>query len=187
MRITDHRYAAERSRLELAVRMIRLEARTCTIRRCTGLSEDRIRKLYRTYFPPHEHPGLRRRRGKPPRQTSFFFKTTRTQFEATTLAALFAAFGLIHVSLPRALGLENRETIAGGYLFCRAYETYVHLHTPREISFEHAWNLLSALIRGYEVSFQTCCSCKAIYVHDALSLADPCCPGCQLAVSPTAA
>ena len=50
MRLTDDRYAAERSQFELALRMIRHEARTRTIRECTGLSDDRIRKLYATYF-----------------------------------------------------------------------------------------------------------------------------------------
>ena len=43
--MTDDRYAAERSQFELALRMIRHEARTRTIRECTGLSDDRIRKL----------------------------------------------------------------------------------------------------------------------------------------------
>ena len=50
MRLTDNRYANERSQFELALRMIRHEARTRTIRECTGLSDDRIRKLYSTYF-----------------------------------------------------------------------------------------------------------------------------------------
>ena len=50
MRLTDDRYAGERSQFELALRMIRHEARTRTIRDCTGLSDDRIRKLYSTYF-----------------------------------------------------------------------------------------------------------------------------------------
>ncbi len=46
MRVTDHRYAAELDKFNLAVRMIRHEARTGTIRACTGFSEDRIRKIY---------------------------------------------------------------------------------------------------------------------------------------------
>ncbi len=180
MRITDHRYAAEKSRLELAVRMIRLEARTCTIRRCTGLSEDRIRKLFKTYFPPDRHPGLRRRRGKPPRQTSFFFKSPRIQFEAATLCALFTAFGLIRVSRQEIIVLKRKESLTGGYVFCRAYETYMQLHEPNRISFEHAWNLLAALIAGPEVRLRTCARCTAVYPHDALSLAGLLCPGCRL-------
>ena len=48
MRITDDRYTRDRLRLDLALRLIRHEARTCTIRDWTGLSDDRIRKLYRS-------------------------------------------------------------------------------------------------------------------------------------------
>ena len=47
MRLTDNRYASERSQFELALRMIHHEARTRTIKECTGLSDDRIRKLTR--------------------------------------------------------------------------------------------------------------------------------------------
>ena len=50
MRLTDNRYANERSQFELALRMIHHEARTRTIKECTGLSDDRIRKIYTTYF-----------------------------------------------------------------------------------------------------------------------------------------
>ena len=50
MRATDNRYTGERNRFELAMRMIRNEARTGTTRYWTGLSDDRIRKLYTSYF-----------------------------------------------------------------------------------------------------------------------------------------
>jgi hypothetical protein len=49
MRITDDRYTRDRLRLDLALRLIRHEARTRTIRSWTGLTDDRIRKLYRSY------------------------------------------------------------------------------------------------------------------------------------------
>ena len=50
MRISDDRYSRDRVRLDLALRFIRHEARTQTIRAWTGLTDDRIRKLYRSYF-----------------------------------------------------------------------------------------------------------------------------------------
>ncbi len=49
MRVSDDRYTRDRQRLDLALRLIRHEARTFTIRQWTGLSDDRIRKLYRSY------------------------------------------------------------------------------------------------------------------------------------------
>jgi hypothetical protein len=46
MRISENRYERDRQRLELALRFLTHEARTQTIRVWTGLSDDRIRKLY---------------------------------------------------------------------------------------------------------------------------------------------
>ena len=57
MRATDDRYTAERDRFDLAIRMIRHEARTGTIRLCTGFTEDRIRKIYASYFPGQGQTG----------------------------------------------------------------------------------------------------------------------------------
>ncbi len=53
MRVSDDRYTRDRQRLDLALRLIRHEARTFTIRQWTGLSDDRIRKLYRSYVLDH--------------------------------------------------------------------------------------------------------------------------------------
>lgn len=89
MRLTDDRYATERSQFELALRMIRHEARTRTIRECTGLSDDRIRKLYTRYFRDSGRDHVRRRRGKSPRQVNRFVKNPENQLQATTLVALF--------------------------------------------------------------------------------------------------
>ena len=73
MRITDNRYSAELDKYDLAVRMIRHEARTGTIRACTGFSEDRIRKIYGTYFKPVVGTAtIRRHRGKSPRRIQHF-------------------------------------------------------------------------------------------------------------------
>ena len=61
MRITDDRYTRDRQRFDLALRMIHHEARTCTIRTWTGLTDDRIRKLYRSYVADHS-PAIKRHR-----------------------------------------------------------------------------------------------------------------------------
>jgi hypothetical protein len=46
MRIPDDRCSRERLCLDLALRFLRHEARTQTIRTWTGLTDDRIRKVY---------------------------------------------------------------------------------------------------------------------------------------------
>ncbi len=91
MRLTDDRYAGERSQFELALRMIRHEARTRTIKDCTGLSDDRIRKLYSTYFRNSGISGVRRRRGKSPRQITRFVKNPSHKLQANTIVALYCA------------------------------------------------------------------------------------------------
>ena len=88
MEATRDRYKTERLRFELALRMIGHEARTQTISLCTGLSHDRIRKIYSRYFPAGRG-GVRRRRGKSPRQTVPFVRNAVHQLEATTLTYLF--------------------------------------------------------------------------------------------------
>ena len=65
MRISDDRYNRDRLRLDLALRFMRHEARTHTIRKWTGLTDDRIRKLYRSYFSIAQP--VPRHRGKSPR------------------------------------------------------------------------------------------------------------------------
>jgi hypothetical protein len=70
MRATDDRYRGEQAKFDLACRMIKHEARTGTIRYLTGMNDDRIRKLYTSYFKHGEEPvagneGGRRRGSRP--------------------------------------------------------------------------------------------------------------------------
>jgi hypothetical protein len=90
MRISDDRYDGERLRMELALRFLRHEARTQTIRAWTGLSDDRIRKLYRTYLSQVSRY-LPRHRGKSPQQVGYFTRSQRSQHETAVLAAPDAA------------------------------------------------------------------------------------------------
>ena len=75
MRISDDRYSRDRLRLDLALRFIHHEARTHTIRAWTGLTDDRIRKLYRTYLYEAGGAKVARHRGKSPRQAAFFTRS----------------------------------------------------------------------------------------------------------------
>src|SRR5271168_4558746 len=95
MRVSDDRYTRDRQRLDLALRLIRHEARTFTIRQWTGLSDDRIRKLYRSYVLNHAAQRVMRHRGKSPRQAAFFFRYPELNFQAAQLASLFVMYGLV--------------------------------------------------------------------------------------------
>ena len=95
MRVSDDRYTRDREKFDLALRLIRHEARTYTIRQWTGLSDDRIRKLYRSYIVNQDAHGVLRHRGKSPRQAAFFFRSPELNFHAAQLASLFVLYGLV--------------------------------------------------------------------------------------------
>lgn len=182
MRLTDNRYAGERQQFELALRMIRHEARTRTIKACTGLSDDRIRKLYATYFRAGGRPTVRRRRGKSPRQVTLFVKNPLNQLEATTLIALFCASLLLRIDRnDRIHACWPRPDVEYGHRVCRAFETYQLLHPSPRLSFEWAWNLLHTISHNDELYLAVCGQCQSRYVQDAYALDGATCPSCEIA------
>ncbi|MDJ0938598.1 MAG: FlhC family transcriptional regulator [Woeseiaceae bacterium] len=181
MRLTDDRYAGERLQFELALRMIGHEARTRTIRDCTGLSDDRIRKLYGTYFRDSGIAGVRRRRGKSPRQIAPFVKNPVNQLQATTLVALFCAGLLLRVDDDNnVVSRWPRPDVEFGHRVCRAYEHYLLLHDKPVLSFEWAWNLLYSIAWNDELYLADCRGCGARYVQDAYALDLKTCPTCEI-------
>ncbi len=181
MRLTDDRYASERSQFELALRMIGHEARTSTIRDCTGLSDDRIRKLYARYFKNTVGSDIRRRRGKSPRQIARFVKNPEYQLQATTLVALFCAGRLLRVDEDNSVYCRwPRPDVEFGHRVCRAYENYRLLHDNALLSFEWAWNLLHSIAWNDELYLAVCRGCRNRYVQDAYALDLKTCPACEI-------
>jgi hypothetical protein len=181
MRLTDNRYAGERQQFELALRMIRHEARTRTIKACTGLSDDRIRKLYATHFRGNGRPTVKRRRGKSPRQVSLFVKSPLNQLEATTLIALFSASLLLRVDAANRIhACWPRPDVEYGHRVCRAFETYQLLHRSPQLSFEWAWNLLQTISHNDELYLAICSHCHARYGQDAYAIDRKTCPSCEI-------
>ena len=177
----NQRYFQEKARTELALRMIRHEARTSTIRHCTGLSDDRIRKLCTAYFGGRDGQRIRRRRGKSPRRISRFVKNAACQLEATTLMQLYLMTGLLHIQTgDDVMTPWQRPDITYGELLCLAYETYCTLHERPLFTFEWAWNLLRALGRNEELTVVVCHRCDVDYLHDRYALDFHVCPACEI-------
>lgn len=176
MQISNDRYFDDRRRHDLALRMIRHEARTCTIRMCTGLTDDRIRRLYQAYVAHRPSLPARRRRGKSPRQVAYFTRTAQLQFEASLLAGAFAAFGLLSASGATRLA----SSLARATTFCDAYETHLQMVPSSTISFEHAWFLLQILARTSELSFVRCRHCDGQFLHARTGGVRRKCPACTL-------
>jgi hypothetical protein len=181
MRVSDDRYTRDRERLDLALRLIHHEARTFTIRQWTGLSDDRIRKLYRSYCLEHGSHALLRHRGKSPRQAAFFFKNPDITFHAAQLASLYLLFELMMGGGALVSSSFRIGSLESGARLCRAYEAYRQLHAPACISFEHAWFLLSALARRDEIGLERCEECGGVWLRDLLARRRASCAGCEVA------
>lgn len=177
MRISDDRYSRDWLRFDIALRFIRHEARTHTIRAWTGLSDDRIRKLYRSYLCDCRGAPLARHRGKSPQQVAYFMRTARARQEAALLASLCRLLGAL--PLGPAPELEHSlPCLARGELLCQAYEVYRGLIPEGMISFEHAVFLITTLVRGDELILGGCRDCSALLIVDRWSLRAPRCPLC---------
>ena len=170
MRISDDRYSRDRLRFDLALRFIQLEARTHTIHRWTGLTDDRIRKLYRFYLLESAGRSVHRRRGKSPQQAAFFTRSPPIQQESATLASVFALHGLLPARTAVSAGThaphsppmhDASPNIGRGAQLCDAYEAFLQLVPQTRITFEHAVFLLTALTVAVEIRALRCdrCSC----------------------------
>jgi Flagellar transcriptional activator (FlhC) len=179
MRVSDDRYARDRQRFDLAERLIRHEARTLTIRQWTGLSDDRIRKLYRSYCLDHDTNTVLRHRGKSPRQAAFFFRSPELGFHAANLASLFVLYGLLRATSRGVESSYRVGSLESGALLCAGYEAYRELHSPAAISFEHAWFLLLALGRRDEIALRRCAECGGVWLHDLLAKRGAACRTCE--------
>ncbi len=182
MRISDDRYSRERLCLDLALRFLRHEARTQTIRVWTGLTDDRIRNLYRSYMSR----GARfvpRHRGKSPHQVAYFMRSARVQWETAQLASLLSLLSV----LPLQPGIEaasSLPTVARGEKLCYAFEMYQTTTPGAQISFEHAVFLARALARGDQLRLGGCRECGGLLVTERFPMRDKRCQYCASALQP---
>jgi hypothetical protein len=177
MRIYDDRYSRDQRRLDVALRFIRHEARTRTIRTWTGLSDDRIRKLYRSYSSHAQGAPLARHRGKSPQQAGHFTRTARARQEAALLASLYRLAGALP-GQPPARTAPMLPGLQRGELLCQSYDAFRALLPEAGLSFEHAVYLLTALARGDELRLAGCRDCGAVVVADHCALHAPRCAVC---------
>ena len=195
MRIYEDRYTRERLRFHVALRFIRLEARTQTIRHWTGLTDDRIRKLYRSYLA-HCGVPLARHRGKSPQRVAVFVRSARLRRESSLLAGLFRLLGALPAlpmspARPAAAGEPGAVTSGGAahsllraQLLCEAYELYRALLGSPALGFEHAVFLLQALLQAQELTLSPCPDCQALVVTDRWALNLARCAPCAAVVVP---
>ncbi|MEM6511727.1 MAG: hypothetical protein AAF660_01835 [Pseudomonadota bacterium] len=180
MRFTDDRYSGEQAQFQLAMRMIGHEARTHTIRECTGLSDDRIRKIYTTYFRDHGNGRVRRRRGKSPRQVQRFVKSPEHRSQAMSLVSLYHTGRLVRIERDdQVRNCWPRPGVELGHRLCRAFETYCLLHPQRLYNFEWAYSLYFNICYNDELVIHSCIACGSLCIRDAYALDNGLCPACE--------
>jgi hypothetical protein len=182
MRISEDRYERDRERLELALRFLTHEARTQTIRVWTGLSDDRIRKLYRSYLS-RAACYVPRHRGKSPHQAAYFIRSLRIQQETAVLASFFALAGLVPAQPSAAAGMALPD-LARGKSLCTAFETYATMIPAASISFEYAVFLAECLARGDQLRLARCCDCGGIIVVERFPIVEKRCHHCAASLRP---
>jgi hypothetical protein len=178
MRISDDRYSRDWQRFDIALRFIENEARTSTIRQWTGLTDDRIRKLYRSYLCEAGARHVQRHRGKSPHQAAHFLRTLRMRQETALLASICSLLGVVPGVGAAPLPSRLIPGIRRGHLLCHAFEIYRSLVGEAQISVEHAVFLVESLARCEELATGLCHACSALVVVDRLSLREPCCNSC---------
>jgi len=176
MRISDDRYNRERLCLDLALRFLRHEARTQTIRAWTGLTDDRIRNLYRSYMSRGAN-FVPRHRGKSPHQVAYFTRSLRLQWETAQLASLLTLLNVVPAN-PSSEAANSLPTITRGERLCYAFEMYQTTIPTSQISFEHAVFLAVALARGDLLRLGGCRECGGLMVTERFPLRDKRCQYC---------
>ena len=183
MRVSDDRYTRDRQRLDLALRLIRHEARTFTIRQWTGLSDDRIRKLYRSYVMNHRAV----RRAAAPRQVAapggIFLPKSGAEFSgrATGEPVCRVRSRRAGPTCESSRAIESDRSNPGT-LLCQAYEAYLesacagaHFLRARLVS------ACSRLRGAMKSAWRACASCGGMRLRDLLSRSDRVCGTCESA------
>jgi hypothetical protein len=177
MRILDHRYSRDLRRHDLALRMIRHEVRTSTIITWTGLSETRIRGLYRSYIPEGVRSALRHR-GPSPSSLLPLLRSSGLNLEAAGLAGVCFAIGVLP-SKALADPSEVRSVSAGERL-CYAFELYQQLIPKPQITLDQLMILVTALAQGEEVALVHCTVCDGAMLIALLRAQRRVCAHCAL-------
>lgn len=174
----DDRYAREARRRELAIRLIRLEARTSTVCRWSGVSRQKVRTLQRSIVTTSTEHAPKRRRGPAPHGIDMFFRAAWIRAEASAAAVLCRVCGAI----PDRNGtlLKSVPTVDRGERLCEAYETYLDLVSPARLTFEHFVLLVDALEAGETLALESCMGCGAALLVEPATMARRRCECCRV-------
>lgn len=165
--------ASEAERDAVALRMLKFEARTRTIRLAAGLSEEYIRRLYHKAAIAKT---TSRHRGRSPSSVAQFTRNHAAQLESSIMSGVLITHGLLKGRRPKPwlhIGLQYAR------LFCDAYADYLHLAQGEALNFEQAWYFARCLAARGEIYLQHCGRCTSHFVRDTSTVLKHQCPVCQ--------
>jgi hypothetical protein len=178
MRGYEDRYTRDMRRHDLALRMIRYEVRTHTIRVWTGLTQERIRRLCRTYGADGSGRQARRHRGPAPRRLAGMLQSPGLRNEAAAIGGLCYALEVLP-NRPLAHAVRELPGLARGERLCYAFELYRSLIPDSPIDLEHLILLVTVLAQADEVVLGHCCHCDAAILVDRLGGRRRVCSHCR--------
>jgi hypothetical protein len=178
MRLSDHRYSRDLRRYQVASQMVAHAVRTGTICDWTGLTQDRIRRLSRSYGSVATGAAVRRPRGAAPKSPETLLRTKQLRVETAALAGAMKLLGIIDetggvAARVRSARLEFAEQI------CRAYSMFREVAPHAEISLEQALLVLRQLGPGGTLALESCRACSALMAIDRLAAPQPLCVVCE--------
>jgi hypothetical protein len=178
MRVSDDRYSRDFRSFNLALRMLRFEARTHTIVAWTGISAERVRNLSKSHRRQQSARQTERHRGPSPSQLGLLLTNPGLRSELAALAGLLRVLGVIP-DQPIANPRERLPSIINGERLCFALELFREVVPSARLSFEQAVLLVYALAEGTRWHLDHCTGCHALILMDQLSLHRRVCVHCQ--------
>jgi hypothetical protein len=178
MRVSNKCYTRELRSIELARRMLGLEARTQTICSWTGLTGDRVRSLSRVLGRDGVGRGASRQRGPSPSKFAVLMASPNVREEAPAIAGLCRCFGVI----PGERCPDARTRLPGierGERLCDALELFRQMVPETRITLEQVVLLVFTLAEGQGWTLGVCASCHATILIDRLALSRRLCAHCE--------
>jgi hypothetical protein len=175
MRISEDRYSRDLRRINLAQRLIRHEVRTQWICAWTGLSDDRVRNLFRSYDKTSGR--VQRHRGPSPTRLAAFLRSPTLRAEASAIGGLACA---MRVLPPKAAPDARRDPwVEGGERLCQVFELYGQIVPQSRFTMDQFIVLVNALAEGDDLALGHCSTCHGALLMDRLGANRRLCVACK--------
>jgi hypothetical protein len=176
MRISEDRYTRDLKRIQLAQRLIRHEVRTQSICDWAGITDDRVRNLYRSYNSTSLV--TQRHRGPSPKRLATFLRSPRLHTEASAIAGLAYVLGVIPAK-PIPDARRNLPNVEVGERMCLSFEIFQKVAPESTLTMDQVILLVTALASGEELMVVHCGNCHGALLVDRMGLKRRLCRSCK--------